>query len=194
MTSTSIGPLPEHVAQGGYQVRLEWGASGLARLEPADVVVAVDVLGSLDDDLATALDREIARGADVLLGGLTNAAAVATACLAIQHERGRRTSIAVIAAGEEGRVTVEDQLGVGAVIAALAERGTDHSSPEAAVACEAFVGLRRAVVHLVSASGSGRELAARGRGDEVAAAARLDAVDQVVRWGAVEAPVGGAGA
>lgn len=31
--------------QGGYQVRLEWGAAGLARLAPADILVLVDVLG-----------------------------------------------------------------------------------------------------------------------------------------------------
>ncbi|MFT4219081.1 MAG: hypothetical protein QM611_00985, partial [Microbacterium sp.] len=31
--------------QSRYQVRFEWGADGLARLAPADIVVVVDVLG-----------------------------------------------------------------------------------------------------------------------------------------------------
>lgn len=123
----------------------------------------------------------------VLLGCLRNASAVARACLAIQHERARRTSVAVVPAGEltsgepgaELRFAVEDLLGAGAVIAALSALSTDHTSPEAAAACEAAIGLRRAVVHLVSASGSGLELAARGRREEVSAASQADVTDVV---------------
>ncbi|PWD50883.1 phosphosulfolactate phosphohydrolase [Serinibacter arcticus] len=165
--------------QADYQVRLAWGAAGLARLAPADVVVVVDVLDDATRELAAAASTG---GAVVLRADLTNAAAVATACLAIQHERASRTSIAVVAAGDGGAFSSEDLLGAGAVVAALSERGTDHTSPEAAVACEAFAGLRRAVVHLVSASVAGRALAADGRGDEVAAAARLDSSTAVPRW------------
>lgn len=178
--------------QGGYQVRLEWGTAGLTRLAPADVVVLVDVLGDVSGggdsststltSLTGVAEAAHASGAVVLRGGLVNAAAVATACLAIQHERADRTSVAVVAAGDGARLAVEDLLGAGAVIAALSERGTDHTSPEAAVACEAFVGLRRAVVHMVAASGSGRLLAEDGRAEEVAAASRLDAEDDVPRW------------
>lgn len=175
--------------QGGYQVRLEWGAAGLARLAPADVVVLVDVLGDLDGALVDAAAAS-APGVVVLRGGLVNASAVATACLALQHERGGRTSVTVVAAGDGGRPAVEDLLGAGAVVAALSERGTDHTSPEAAVACEAFVGLRRAVVHMVAASGSGRLLADAGRAQEVAAASRVDSDGVVPRlegrtWGAL---------
>jgi 2-phosphosulfolactate phosphatase len=171
--------------QGGYQVRLEWGTAGLARLAPADVVVLVDVLGDVSDDeppLTSLAEAARTSGAVVLRGGLVNAAAVATTCLAIQHERADRTSVAVVAAGDGARLAVEDLLGAGAVIAALSERGTDHTSPEAAVACEAFVGLRRAVVHMVAASGSGRLLTENGRADEVEAASRLDADGEVPRW------------
>lgn len=167
--------------QSGYQVRLEWGVEGLARLAPADVVVLVDVLGDLDDALVEAAVAA-APGGVVLRGGLVNASAVATACLTIQHERADRTSVAIVAAGDGGRLAAEDLLGAGAVVAALSERGTDHTSPEAAVACEAFVGLRRAVVHMVAASGSGRLIAEQGRSDEVAAASRLDAEGDVPRW------------
>jgi 2-phosphosulfolactate phosphatase len=123
----------------------------------------------------------------VLLGGLRNAAAVARAILAEQERRAARTSIAVIAAGEATsretgapvRFAVEDLLGAGAVIDALAEVGIDHSSPEAAVAGEGFRSLRGAAKHLLTASGSGRELEAAGKRDEVLAAAAVDAASVV---------------
>ena len=119
----------------------------------------------------------------VLLGALRNASAVARVALAEQTRRGARTSIAVIAAGELAaadpaaplRFAVEDLLGAGAVIDALGTLGVDHTSPEAAAACEAFRGLRGAVRHLLTASGSGQELIDRGARDEVLAAAAVDA-------------------
>lgn len=133
-------------------------------------------------------------GALVLLGGLRNARAVAEAIMAEQARRGERTSIAVIAAGELPpaqapgtsaagalRFAVEDHLGAGAVIDALGVLGIDHTSPEAAAACESFRGLRGAVRHLMTASGSGRELADAGRRDDVLHAAQLDAVTSVPR-------------
>lgn len=44
-------PTPEattttRTEQADYQVRLDWGLEGLTRLAPADLVVAVDVLGA----------------------------------------------------------------------------------------------------------------------------------------------------
>ncbi|MEU1971647.1 2-phosphosulfolactate phosphatase [Microbacterium sp. NPDC019599] len=188
--------------QSTYQVRFEWGADGLVRLAPADVVVLVDVLGfsaslistaeagrTTEPDAVTAAMTIIEAAelgeAVVLIGGLRNAAAVAAAVLAEQERRAARTSVAVVAAGDGHRFTVEDQLGAGAVIAALADRGIDHSSPEAAAACESFRGLRRATRHLLTASGSGR--AFPGGVDEVHAAAAVDASSAVpvLRDGAV---------
>ncbi len=171
--------------QSTYQVRHEWGAEGIARLEPADVVIVADVLRfsstmadavavghvvELDDarawssngaDAAAAAQRE---GTIVLLGALRNASAVARAALAVQERRGARTSVAVIAAGERAtdgslRFAVEDQLGTGAIIDALTAVGIDHCSPEAAASAAAFRSLRPALRHLFTASGSGRELA-----------------------------------
>lgn len=118
-------------------------------------------------------------GAVVMLGCLSNASAVATAVLAEQERRGARTSVAVLAAGEldaDGgmRFAVEDLLGAGAVIAALSDLGLDHTSPEAAAACESFRGLRGAVRHLLTASGSGQELLERDARDQVVAAAQHD--------------------
>lgn len=134
-----------------------------------------------------------ASGSLVFLGCLRNAGAVADAVLAEQRRRGARTSIAVIAAGELGgpdegselRFAVEDLLGSGAVVDALSKLGIDHTSPEAAAACESFRGLGGAVRHLLTASGSGQELLERGlRGDALAAAElEADPVAPVLRDG-----------
>lgn len=171
--------------QSTYQVRHDWGAEGIRRLAPADVVVVVDVLrfsstmtdavvGGAGIELADArlwssngadvAGTAVREGTTVLLGGIRNATAVARAVLAVQEQRAERTSVAVIAAGERAadgtlRFAVEDQLGAGAVIAALGEVGVDHCSPEAAAAAESFRALRPALRHLLAASGSGRELA-----------------------------------
>jgi 2-phosphosulfolactate phosphatase len=195
--------------QSRYQVRFEWGSDGLDRLAASDIVVVVDVLRfsttvtdrvaagedvPLDDAAhavslngAAVAEHAAAKGAMVLLGCLRNAAAVADALLAEQRRRAARTSIAVIAAGELAsreadaplRFAVEDLLGAGAVIEAIGERGLDHTAPEAAAACEAFRGLRGAVRHLLTASGSGQELLDRDARDEVLNAAQTDAVASV---------------
>ncbi|MCM3655643.1 2-phosphosulfolactate phosphatase [Agromyces mediolanus] len=242
-------------AQSKYQVRFEWGAEGLERLAPADVIVLVDalsfttaVVAAAEHGLAVApwpkhepgaeefaaglgdgtalsapaaflaalatgqelpahpgavlvlaspngasLARGLARreaapsdGAEppvVLAASLRNRTAVARRILALQEAHGRRLSVAILAAGERGgdgvRFAVEDQLAGGAVVDALVALGIDHTSPEAAVACAAFEGLRRAVGHLQSASGSGAELLQRGVGEGVAAAAQTDVTELV---------------
>jgi 2-phosphosulfolactate phosphatase len=103
--------------------------------------------------------------ATVIAGSLRNATAVAQWILTHQDETGNRLAIAIIAAGDRRdqgtRVAVEDQLGAGAIIDALAAIGLDACSPEAAVTSAAFASLRRATKHLVTASASGRELAFR---------------------------------
>jgi len=217
--------MPSPFDQSYYQVRLEWGTEGLARLAPADIVVVIDVLrftSSMADVVADGgtVTLEDARdwstngaavataaaetGAVVLLGGIRNAAATARAVMTLQERRAERTSVSIIAAGErtpEGdlRYAVEDQLGAGAVIAALTDLGIDHCAPDAAVASESFRALRRAVRHLLAASGSGRELTAGVpstarmaesgiRPATVEQAAELDAVDgvPVLRDGVIE--------
>jgi 2-phosphosulfolactate phosphatase len=195
--------------QRRYQVRHEWGVAGLDRLAPADIVVVVDVLrfsttvvDRVADGDPVALDgaahavslngAAVAQaaseaGAVVMMGCLRNASAVARAILDEQQRRGERTSVAVIAAGESTgpepdarvRFAVEDQLGAGAIIDALGALGIDHTSPEAAAACEAFRGLRGAVRHLLTASGSGQELLDRDLRDEVLNAAAVDTASVV---------------
>lgn len=143
-------------AQGSYQVRFDWGAAGAAAIaEDADAIVWVDELGS---EPVPGLPGTVA-------GSIATADAVARWCLSRQEELGGRFRIAVVAAGvaePDGgvRFAVEDLLGAGAVIEAIAEVGIDHQSPEAAAAAAAYTGLRRALRHLVSASVSSRELGA----------------------------------
>ncbi|MEV8267981.1 2-phosphosulfolactate phosphatase [Microbacterium sp. NPDC076911] len=188
--------------QHRYQVRCEWGVEGLAHLEPAHIVIVVDVLRfsttttraveagetvSLSAARARAMngvavaDLAAATGSLVVIGCLRNASTVAREVAAEQLRRGSRTSVAVIAAGERVagetglRFAVEDHLGAGAIIDALTELGIDHTSPEAACAAEAFRGMRGATRHLLSASGSGQQLIASGLRDEVLAAAEVDA-------------------
>ncbi|MGO2745570.1 2-phosphosulfolactate phosphatase [Microbacterium sp.] len=212
--------MPHPFDQSAYQVRFEWGVAGLHRLAPADVVVVVDVLrfsstvvdavasghavpladtvtwsrnGAAVADAAAAA-ASVGEGA-VLIGSLRNASAVARTVLEIQNRRQARTSVNVIAAGEltdagDLRLAVEDQLGAGTIIAALSDLGLDHTSPEAAAACESARGLRRAMRHLLTASGSAKEIAA-GVGATAkiessglvptapAAAAEVDATDVV---------------
>ena len=211
--------MPTPFDQGRYQVRLEWGVSGLARLAPADIVVVVDVLRfsstvaaalavgdsyPLDEAAhaislngaavvrAAATAPTTASGANptparvVVLGCLRNAPAIARFAMEEQARRGGRTSIAIIAAGERTdaestapRFAVEDLLGAGAIIDALGGVGIDHTSPEAAAAAEAFRGLRGAVRHLLTASGSGQELIERDARDDVLAAAAIGDLDVV---------------
>jgi 2-phosphosulfolactate phosphatase len=201
--------MPHPHDQHRYQVRLDWGIDGLVRLAPSDVVVVVDVLRysttvtdalasttrvTLDDDAhavsinGAALAEAAARTeAVVMLGCLRNASALAAAVMAEQTTRDARTSVAVVAAGElvssspgaALRFSVEDHLGAGAVVAALGALGIDHTSPEAAAAGEAFSGLRGALRHLLTASGSGQELIERDLRDQVLGAAELDAASVV---------------
>jgi 2-phosphosulfolactate phosphatase len=139
-------------SQTSYQVRFDWGAPGAAAVGvDADVVAWVDELGS----------EPVPDGARV--AAMAGAEEFARWCLARQEELGGRFRIAVVAAGAtqpDGslRFAVEDVLGAGAVIDALAELGIDHQSPEAAAAAAAYTGLRNATNHLVKASVSAREL------------------------------------
>jgi hypothetical protein len=133
-------------SQTSYQVRFDWGESGRDAISvDADAVVWVDQLGG------SAEARTLEEAEDV-----------ADWALAEQERLGGRFRIAVVAAGAahaDGslRFAVEDLLAAGAIIEAVAARGIDHQSPEAAAAAAAYVGLRNATRHLVSASVSARE-------------------------------------
>lgn len=165
-----------------------------ALLATTSVVLAAEAgdPSPLDGALAAALDgAPIDDEAVVIAASLRNRTAVAERVLALQEQRGERMIVAIVAVG--GAVAsgatdaadaadapraplagIGDQLTAGAVVDALIALGIDHTSPEAAVACAAYEGLRKAVVHLVGASGRGAELAASGRRAEVRLATELD--------------------
>ena len=127
---------------------------------------------------ATLCDAAAATGARVLAGCLRNASAVA----AKAHESGG--PVGLVAAGERWGVNmsghgetfgplrpcVEDQMGAGAIAAALARLGRTLS-PEAALAA------RSVDVAAIAGCVSGRELTEAGHGGDVALAARIDVSD-----------------
>jgi 2-phosphosulfolactate phosphatase len=109
-----------------------------------------------------------------IAGCLRNARAVAHMAQTI----GARISI--IAAGERWpdgglRPAIEDWLGAGAIIAHLS--GT--RSPEAELACCAFLHAQADLVGYLTECGSGRELCGRGFSEDVALAAELNVSDGV---------------
>lgn len=174
--------MTEPATQTKYQIRFDWGApSGAAIAGDADIVVWVDVLpaAASNEHVLEALSSASPTAA-VIAAGPNTASAAANWILQEQVRLGRRAMIAVIAAGSiassgHTRFAVEDQLGAGAVIDALATLGIDYTSPEAAAACAAYVGLRGAVAHLLTASVSGQEaIAAGAAASDVADLGRLD--------------------
>jgi 2-phosphosulfolactate phosphatase len=114
-------------------------------------------------------------GATVLLGCLRNAAAVAGACRLLGE------TVAVVAAGERWqqsaeqtgslRPAVEDLIGAGAILAALAP---NRPSPEAVATMAAFRAVASDLEQFLAACSSGQELRERGFADDVELAARLD--------------------
>jgi 2-phosphosulfolactate phosphatase len=157
-----------------YQVRFDWGVAGFQALAAdADVIVLADALPTLAPERT--LPTPVAAHT-VIVADLSTSDLVADWALARQTEKGDRFSVAVVAVGESRpdgaiRFAMEDLLVAGAVIDALAERGIDHCSPEAAAAAASFVGLKRAVKHLVKASETGQALSAGGTPAVVAPAA-----------------------
>ena len=142
-----------------YQVQLEWGAQAL-RAHPADVVIVADADAGETGDALRAADAGL-----VLAATLESADEVAEIVLAEQERLGRRASITIAAAGDtwpDGtlRVSVADTLVAGRIVDALAERGIDFHSPQAAVACAAAEALRGATGHLVRAEQATRAVAA----------------------------------
>ncbi|WP_438854042.1 2-phosphosulfolactate phosphatase [Agromyces sp. M3QZ16-3] len=169
-STTAAGAAP--AAQSKYQVRFDQGVGGVRRIaRGADVLVWVDQVtdASGGDAVGTAsaavVPAEVLADAPdaVLAASLADAAASAAWILAEQEALGRRAYLAIVAAGRtDGGFAADDLLAAGAVIDALAELGIDDTSPEAAVACATYTGLRRAVAHLATASVGGREAIAAG--------------------------------
>jgi 2-phosphosulfolactate phosphatase len=184
-TGRYAGQVSDAQPQQQYQVRFDWGVAGFQALAGhSDVIILADALPPVRPPAAPTGERQPAASTSlaahrVLAAGLRNRSAVAEWVLERQAEKGGRFSVAVIAVGESRpdgslRLAVEDLLAAGAVIDALSDLGIDHCSPEAAAASAGFVGLKRALRHLISGSESGQALGASGRQDLVHAAGVLD--------------------
>lgn len=153
------------------------GRSGAGKFTNSPASFSSEALAGVDSVVlpspnGSAISAALAEhGAAIVAASLRNRRAIAQWALAQQGGKGDRFTVAVVAAGERRedgstRFAVEDLLGAGAVIDALADVGIDYCSPEAAAASAAFTGLRNATGHLIGASASGRELAEGGyRGD-----------------------------
>ncbi len=163
-------------SKGAAPGQLSLRPSSLVEVEPGTRLVLPSPNGS-------ALTFAAAdAGADrVIVGCLRNAGAVGRAVAAAGAD-----VVAVIAAGERWRgVTgplrpaIEDLLGAGAVLSAVANHRACSASPEARVAMAAFVDARPALGERLRACGSGRELIDKGFPADVDLAADLD-TSQVV--------------
>ncbi|MEC5151176.1 hypothetical protein [Cryobacterium sp. GrIS_2_6] len=181
--------MSEFLPQQKYQVRFDVGFAGFQALAgDADVIILADALPAVGDtEPATPLGEHL-----VIVADLGNPVRVAEWVLARQSEKADRFSVAVIAVGEQRRdgsprPAVEDFLLAGEVIDELSRLGIDHCSPEAAAPSAGFLGLHRALRHLVSASETAVALGVAGRGDEVRAAidlARLHTATDAARQSA----------
>ena len=117
-------------------------------------------------------------GGEVVVGCLRNASAVARH-LAPALQQGR--SVSLVAAGERWqqddslRPSLEDHLGVGAVLSAFLQRGLAHlMSPEATAAAHLFEATRPRLAEVLEGCAGGRELTAKGFAADVRVAAQLD--------------------
>lgn len=143
--------MSDAAAQSAYQVRFDWGAPGVEAVgQDADAVIWVSQLAG------------VAGPGTSVAGVRERAGELGDWALAQQELVGGRFRIAIVAAGvarDDGslRFAVEDLLAAGAIIDAIAERGIDHQSPEAAAAAAAYRGLSTAMRHLITASVTARE-------------------------------------
>jgi 2-phosphosulfolactate phosphatase len=169
------------IEQEQYQVRFEWGAAGARAISiGADVLVLVDVF----PDGPGMIDSLDSSDAIVVAGSLRNCAAVARWALEQQADKGDRFTVAVVACGADRhdgqlRFALEDLLGAGAIIDALAAVGIDYCSPEAASAAASFTGLRNATGHLIGASTGGRAVAKSGGRAAIDVAIDVNSSDEV---------------
>jgi 2-phosphosulfolactate phosphatase len=184
------------VGRGGRVLPVRWrDERGVARARAAGAVVAGEGTFTLRPSSVTEIPnpaRDAARaplaqrrdaaaaatGARVLAGCLRNASAIAAKARDLGGPiglvaAGERWGVTIFGVGETAgplRPCVEDQLGAGAIAAALAGHGLSLS-PEAALAA------RSVDVAALADCVSGRELTEAGHGGDVTLASQLDVSD-----------------
>ncbi|SEF33223.1 2-phosphosulfolactate phosphatase [Amycolatopsis pretoriensis] len=184
------------VGRGGRVLPVRWrDERGIAHARAAGAVIAGEgaftlrpssvteippgtLLALPSPNGATLCDAAAATGAHVLAGCLRNASAVAAKALELGGPvgliaAGERWGVDIFGGGETFgplRPCVEDQMGAGAIAAALAGLGA-KLSPEAALAA------RSVDVGALASCVSGRELTEAGHGGDVALASRRDVSD-----------------
>lgn len=149
--------------QAQYQIRLTVGDPGDCA---GDIVVWADAFDTEVPDFP--VEKRVS---------LRNRLAVANWIVSEQTRRNARTAVLVVVAPPEttSELPVAHLAVAGALIEALSDAGLDHTSPEAAAALAAWLGIKPARKHLLGATTAARMLAAAGRRDIVDAALELDA-------------------
>jgi len=137
------------------------------------------VLASPNGATCAQLGRDVSQ---LFVAALVNATAVGAAVGELL--RGSDLAVTLIACGERWkedsedgrlRVAIEDYLGAGAVLSAIAA----EKSPEARVCEAAFRASKLELAEILAGCGSGLELCERGFEDDVLRAAELDCYDSV---------------
>ena len=161
--------------------RFSLSPASLATIGPGDRLIFTSLNGAACTSAAS-------KAPLVLLGGLTNRMAVVDAVQRLLAE-GTAERCTVVASGERWtsvsdepdslRPSIEDLIGAGAIVAALAGLRT---SPEADVAAASFLASEHRLLHVLRNCVSGRELTDRGFPGDVDLAAALDSAAAVPCW------------
>ncbi|HEY1827910.1 MAG TPA: 2-phosphosulfolactate phosphatase [Acidimicrobiales bacterium] len=188
--SPDIGHGDREVADGNGPRQLSLSPPSLVVLGVGDVIVLPSPNGSHCSALAATHHRQ------VIGGCMRNATAVANWLLSSAPV----WPVAVVACGERWpqgtlRPAIEDELGAGALIAALMEVAPQATAaPEAHLAAQAFLTASRDLTGVLASSMSGRALSGKGREEDVAWAADVDASRSVPQLADDGAYVDAAGA
>ncbi|MGW4059770.1 2-phosphosulfolactate phosphatase [Amycolatopsis sp. NPDC004747] len=184
------------IGRGGRVLPVRWrDERGIARARAAGAVIAGEggftlrpssvteippgtLLALPSPNGATLCDAAAATGAHVLVGCLRNASAIAAKAAELGGPigliaAGERWGVNIFGDGETSgplRPCVEDQVGAGAIAAALARLGRSLSA-------EAALAARSVDVTALATCVSGRELSESGHGDDVVLAGRTDVSD-----------------
>jgi 2-phosphosulfolactate phosphatase len=161
--------------------RFSLSPASLATIGPGDRLIFTSLNGAACTSAASNAPL-------VLVGALTNRTAVAGVVRDLLSD-GSVERVTIVACGERWtsvsnepdslRPSIEDLIGAGAIVAALADL---RCSPEADVAATVFRASEHRILDVLRACVSGRELVERGFPDDVDLAAAIDSTTAVPCW------------